>query len=119
MPSRKIRDRWGFSRATWLGMIRTMSSLSSASTDEEVWQAYDDAASFEEDSSPAKAAAFITACRILLRRRPQMTNVDGTQVAFEPGVISRELDRARNWLSANRAASGSGVRHLDFSGLRD
>lgn len=96
-----------------------MSALSSSSTDAEVWEAYDDNASFEEDSSPTKAAAFITACRILLRRRPQMTNVDNTQVAFEAGRISDELKQARNWLASNRASSGSGVRHLHFSNLRD
>lgn len=96
-----------------------MSALSAVSTDAEVWAAYDDNASFEEDSSPAKASAFITACRILLRRRPQMTNVDGTSVAFEAGAIGEELERARTWLANNRSTAGGAVRYLDVSGLRD
>lgn len=97
-----------------------MSSLSSSSTDEEVWQAYDDAASFEEEGSPTKAATFITACRILLRRNPQSMNVAGESVTFNAGAVERELERARKWLDVNRAGSGaSGVRHLDFSRLRD
>lgn len=100
-------------------MIRAMSSLSSTSTDEEVWQAFDDNASFEEDVSASKAAAFVTACLILLRRRPQMSHVDGTQVAFEAGVISAELARARRWLANNRTEAAGGVRYLDFSGIRD
>lgn len=96
-----------------------MSTLSSASTDAEVWAAFDDNASFEEDGSSTKAAAFITSCLLLLRRRPQMTNVDGTQVAFEAGVVSDELKRARQWLATNRAGAGGGARYLDFSGVRD
>lgn len=40
------------------------------STDAEVGAAYEDNASQEEDASRAKALAFITACRILRRRRP-------------------------------------------------
>lgn len=95
-----------------------MSTLSSASTDAAVWSAYDDNASFEEDNSPDKAAAFVTACRILLRRRPQMMSVDGRSVSFEPGMVSAELNRARDWLAVNRAGTG-GVRFLDFSGSRD
>jgi len=96
-----------------------MSSLSSASTDAEVWSAYDDNASFEEDASPAKAAAFITACRILLRRRPQGMTIEGRQVNFEAGTISAELARARTWLALNGSANGGSVRFLDFSGIRD
>ena len=94
-----------------------MSTLSSASTDAAVWSAYDDNASFEEDASPAKAAAFITACKILLRRRPQGMNVDGRSVNFEPGTITAEMKRARQWLAVNQ--SGGNVRFLDFSGIRD
>lgn len=96
-----------------------MSTLSSSSTDAQIWNAYDDNASFEEDSSATKAAAFLTACRILLRRRPQMTNVDGTMVSFEPNVIQSELNRARSWLAANRSSGAGGVRYLDVSTSRE
>lgn len=96
-----------------------MSTLNSASTDQQVWDSFDDNASFEEDSSATKAAAFVTACRILLRRRPQSTSVDGTTVAFDPGAIEKELMRAQKWLAANRSNAAGGVRHLNFAGLRD
>lgn len=96
-----------------------MSTLSGSSTDAEVWQSYDDNASFEEDGSATKAAAFVTACRILLRRRPNAMAVDGESVAFDGALIARDMERARNWLASNRSASGNGVRHLDFSRLRD
>lgn len=96
-----------------------MSTLSSASTDQQVWDSFDDNASFEEDSSATKAAAFVTACRILLRRRPQSTSVDGTTVSFDPGAISAELMRAQKWLASNRSNGAGGVRFLDFSGVRD
>jgi hypothetical protein len=94
-----------------------MSALSSTSTDAQVWAAYDDNASFEEDSAPAKAAAFITACRILLRRRPVNMTVDGRTLAFDAQAITGELERARNWLAMNR--SPGAIRYLDFSGVRD
>lgn len=95
-----------------------MSALSSASTDQQVWNAFDDNASFEEDASPTKAAAFVTACLILLRRRPQSMGGDGHTVAFEPGAIRGELDRARRWLATHRAGAASGVRYLDCADLR-
>lgn len=96
-----------------------MSTLSSASTDQAVWDSFDDNASFEEDQSATKAAAFVTACRILLRRRPQSTSVDGTTVSFDGGAIEKELMRAQKWLAANRSNAAGGVRYLDFSGVRD
>jgi len=96
-----------------------MSSLSSASTNDQVRAAFDDNASFEEDASPAKAAAFLTACRILLRRRPSSVNTDGVMVTFDPGPVEAELVRARTWLALNGSANGGSVRFLDFSGIRD
>lgn len=97
-----------------------MAALSSASTDQEVWDEYDDNASYEEDESVSKAQAFITACRFLLRRRPNQISVDGTTTAFEPGAIQRALDDARKWLALNNtSANGGSVRHLDFRYLRE
>ena len=95
-----------------------MSSLNSSSTNAQVWAAYDDNASFEEDSSPAKAAAFITACIVLLRRRPNQVSTDSQSVAFDAVQISNELKRARKWLAANRSGSGSAI-FQDFGGVRD
>ena len=96
-----------------------MSSLSSASSNAAVWQSYDDNASFEEDASPAKAAAFITACRILLRRRPNMVSAEGVAASFDSGPVETELARARSWLALNRQGNGGSVRFLDFGGIRD
>lgn len=96
-----------------------MATLSSASTDQQVWDSYDDNASYAEDNSTAKAAAFITACRILLRRRPATLTVDGETIAFEAGAIRQELREARRWQSLNSSTSGGGVRHLDFSRIRE
>ncbi len=96
-----------------------MASVSSASTDAQVWAAFDDNAGFEEDSSATKAAAFVTACRVLLRRRPVSVSVDGLSTAFDGAAIRAELDRAIRYLQSNRASAGGKVKHLDFSGLRD
>lgn len=96
-----------------------MSTLSSTSTDAQIWSAYDDNASFEENQSATQAAAFITACVILLRRRPTQMTVGGQTMAFEEGSVRGELRRARRWYAMNRSGSGAGVRFIDVSGLRD
>lgn len=96
-----------------------MASVTSASTDAQVWAAYDDNASFEEDDSPTKAAAFVTACRVLLRRRPTQISADGLSTAFDAQAIRDELARATRFLAANRDGAGGKVKHLSFSGLRD
>ena len=45
-----------------------MSTLNGSSTLAQVQAAYDDNASYAEDSSVSKCRAFLTACRILLRQ---------------------------------------------------
>jgi len=96
-----------------------MSTISSSSTDPEIWDAYDDNASYEEDVSRTKALAFITACRIILRRRPESTSRDGQgSVSFES--IREEMDSARAWLAGHPASSsGRSSRYSDFSNFRD
>ena len=97
-----------------------MAALSSSSTDQQVWDAYDNNASYDVDESVSKAEAFIEACRILLRRRPTQVSVDGTSSSFEAGAIRQELEDARKWLATNNtSANGGSVRHLDFRNLRD
>lgn len=94
-----------------------MSVLSSSSTDAEVWAAFDDNASFEEDNSASKAAAFVTACRILLRRMPKRMGVDGEWTEFNSGFIQSELERAKRFASA---ASGPGrIKYYDVGDCRE
>lgn len=98
-----------------------MAAVTSASTDDEVWDAYDDNASYEEDSSRAKALAFITSCRVLLRRRPASTGRGNLTVSFES--IASEMEAAREWLAAHPSTStavgGTGqTRHADFDNFR-
>ena len=104
-----------------------MSSLSSSSTDQAVWDSYDDNASYEEDSSTTKAAAFITACRILLQRRPKRSSLggrqQGTEFEFDPGTYEREIDDARKWRDKELLTSATpgvpGVIHAGFRTFRD
>lgn len=96
-----------------------MATLSSSSTDQQVWDEYDNTAGWEEDSSSSLAKRFITACRILLRRRPTNYTSDGQTVAFDDKAIRDDMDRARKFLDANDSSSGGSVRYLDTSGIRD
>lgn len=96
-----------------------MATLSSSSTDAEVWAAYDDNASYEEDGSRAKANAFITACRILKRRLPISGSRAGQSISRES--LDAESAAAGRWLASNPPTSGgtSGdTRFGDFSDYR-
>ncbi|MDX9862468.1 MAG: hypothetical protein RBS99_16275 [Rhodospirillales bacterium] len=94
-----------------------MSALSSLSTDAEVWAAYDDAASYQEDASRTKALTFITACRMLRRRLPINAGRDGQSVSRES--LAEEVDQANKWLAANPASSGSGSLRVRFGNFQD
>lgn len=96
-----------------------MSTLTSASTDAQVWAAYDDNASYEEDSSRTEALAFITACRILLRRRPKVARRGGVNVEFDAATIRDELATARAWLNLHPATTTTRTRFSSFEGFRD
>ena len=96
-----------------------MSTLSSSSTDAEVLAAYDDNASYEEDSSRTKAAAFITACRILRRRLP-ISAGRGPQT-FTRESLAAEIEAAQTWLDAHPSTTGSGsgrVRYVSTENFR-
>jgi hypothetical protein len=77
-----------------------MATLSSNSTDAEVWAAYDDNASYEEDASRAKALSFVTACRILRRRLPLSAGRGPQTVTRE--WLDAEISAAKAWLDAQR-----------------
>ncbi len=92
-----------------------MSTLTGSSTNAEVWAAYDDNSSYEEDESQTKAKAFITACRILSRRLPLSASRSGQSISRES--LQEEARRAQQWLAANPGTSGAGsVRYRYFDG---
>lgn len=97
-------------------------TLSSVSTLAEVNAAYDDNASYEEQSSLSMAREFISACRILLRRTPQMAMHDGkNQLQNNLTVIRQEMERAQRWIDRQPASSGStsgGVVQHTFQDFR-
>lgn len=96
-----------------------MSTLSSASTLDEIKAAYADNASYQEDSDVGKCRAFITACRLLLLKLPQSTRKGDSELTLSISAIQSELKLAKQWLStSNAAAAGGGVRYSDFSDFR-
>lgn len=98
-----------------------MSTLTSASTLAEVEAAYADNASYEEDESLTKCAAFITAARILLVKLPKRAAHNERDVEMDTERISGEIKQAQAWQRANAgvAAGGSGVKHVDLRNFRD
>jgi hypothetical protein len=102
-------------------------SLSSSSTLVEVQNAYDDNASYAEDGDVAKAKAFITACRILLRRMPGESGTREQHFKMNPELIQKEMEAAQQFVAANDTANGTGggassngpkVIHSDFRNFR-
>lgn len=94
-----------------------MSSLSSASSLDTIVASYVDNASYAEDASATKAAAFVTACRILLLKRPQRVRHGNEEIELKPDEIRFQLREAQNYL-ANTGQHANGVTDLSFSEFR-
>jgi hypothetical protein len=93
-----------------------MSTLSSASTLDQVRNSYADNASYAEDESQAKARAFITACRILLLKLPKRAaHGRGNEVELDPRLIAEEMRRAQAWLASS---SDNAIKHVSFEDFR-
>lgn len=96
-----------------------MSTLTSSSTSAEIEAAYLDNASYEEDEDVGKCKAFLTACRIILFKRPQRSahRGAGSEMQWDLRLIQKEIDRAEAWLAAQAGMSGAtdNVVHPDFS----
>lgn len=88
--------------------------LSSTSTDAEVWAAYDDNATYQEDGSVAKCKAFITACIIIIRRNPRRYGTGEQNLELNADGLRDELTKARSWLGANDSGY-TGVKRLNFN----
>ena len=96
-----------------------MSTLSSSSTWAQVKAAYDDNASYEEDGSASKARAFVTACRIILRRLASRAANGDQEVEFDPKLIQSELNAARQYVAtADPATHTGGVTFASFEDFR-
>ena len=91
-----------------------MSTLTSASTDVQVEAAYDDNASYREDQSVAKAKAFLTACRILIRRCATRMGERGDVLEYDINLLRKEQLGAESWVQANGGFSGPRVTRTDF-----
>lgn len=97
-----------------------MATVTSESTDAQVWAAYDDNASYEEDGSRTKALAFVTCCNILARRLPLSGSRGGQSISRES--LTAQADQARTWLAANPGTTGAGstrYRYADLTNYRD
>lgn len=94
-----------------------MATLSSSSTLAEIEAEYLDNVSYEEDNSTSKAQAFITACKMLLMKRPSQMAVSGGVTFGSQADIQAELENAKRWLQQN--TQGGSVSYLDFSNVRN
>lgn len=94
-----------------------MSTLSSASTPDEVQDAYLDNASYAEDGSVAKAKAFVTACTMLLLLIPKMAKQSFRhEIQTNIDLIYEQMQGAQRFV----ANKGRGrIRHVDFRNFRD
>lgn len=97
-----------------------MSTLNSNSTLAEIEAAYDDNASYEEDGSVSKAKAFVTACRMLVRRyRKVMQRGSGTRIENDIARVQEELKRASTYVAQHdTAGNGGGAKYVSFENFR-
>lgn len=99
-----------------------MSTLSSDSTYAEIVAAYMDSAVYEEDGDVAKAKAFVSACRMLIRF-PSRLQVGGRQAGHEMemdlATLRAEMAAAQSWIAANDSTAGGRTTWGDFSRFRD
>ncbi len=99
-----------------------MSTLSSTSTYAEILAEYMDSAVYEEDGDVAKARAFVTACRFLLRY-PSRLQVGGRQAGHEMEIdvtsLRAEMKAAQEWIAANETVTGGRTTWGDFTNFRE
>jgi hypothetical protein len=98
------------------------STLNSASTWAEIDAAYRDNASYFEDNSPTKAAAFITACRFKLlmpQRIKQGGSGSGQEMENSPDAIQEQLKAAQAWYGANVTTGGVGQGYVRTFSIED
>lgn len=97
-----------------------MSTLSSVSTLAEVQAAYDDNASWQEDGSVAKAKAFATACRMLLRRLATEQAVGQERVRLDENLrqLRAELSHVTDWIASNAPSTSPPVVGFSFEEMR-
>src|SRR5687767_3000678 len=99
--------------------------LSSSSTTAQVLAAYADNSGYEENDSLSEALAFASACRLLLS--PQHSAAvsaikgqgGGSELELDQTIYERQLNAARNFIAAKRAATSGGVTHFDSTGFRE
>lgn len=98
-----------------------MAAITSASSFAQVQASYLDNVGYAEDNSPAKAKAFVTACRALLLLLPKASGQGSSTTAYSPDLIQKEMEEARGWLSVNDTTSSNSApktRFIGFGGFR-
>lgn len=86
-----------------------MSTITSASTRQEVLDAIVDNASYLEDNSVAKCKIYITALRVYLRRWAfEESRSSGQSLRFNTANSERDLRDAQTWLANNGGSFGTG-----------
>jgi hypothetical protein len=96
-----------------------MATLSSSNSDAEVFASYDDNASYEEDSDRAKALAFITACRLIIRRLPIEFLLKGVTRKYSEASLRSEIHDAQKWRSDNPPSTFGAVTYADLRYTRE
>lgn len=96
-----------------------MSTLSSSSSYQEIVDSYEDNASWFEDGSATKAAAFVTACKFLIRRIPKRQSSGEHDNEFSVAEVQAESKKAEDYIkTAGRSGSAKSVRYLNADSYR-
>jgi len=87
-----------------------------AATTDQILDAFSDNADYEETQSLPKAKAFVTACTRLIGVIPSSQSDQGSSIAMSVPQVLALMQRAQNWIAANRSGQGSRVSFLSVNG---
>jgi hypothetical protein len=85
-------------------------------TVDELLDAYDENADYEESGSTTKAAAFATACRRLCTLPVESMQGNRHRVVMKPELYRELAAEARAWINSHSTAGS--VSHADLRSLR-
>lgn len=98
-----------------------MATLTSASTDQQVRDEFDNTASYHESSGSTAvslAKRHITACRIWLARHPQSSGTGPHSFSLNSAQVQESLQDAKDYAASNGSGTTGGVIDAAFAEFR-
>lgn len=83
-----------------------MSTITSASSEQDIRDAYLDNCGYMEDESPVKAAKLVTVLMAIMMKGLIRVDIDGDVTEFDPSLMKDLLDQANAYITS-QSSTGS------------